>query len=203
MPLRLLITVCVVFALLVDTASAVTFNQFDVSITEYKFAPKKTVAIAPDDRVQWTNDGTLTHTATGSPKLGYWDSGDIAPGGMYLQIFETAGSFAYRCTIHPRKMRGSIKIPTVVFPATGNEATMFTITWSAPAVPAGYNVDVQIKRPRRRGYKNFMTDQMGAMNGAAFMPDKGTGVYKFRSRLQNDTNNAHSGWSPAGVITVS
>ncbi len=184
-------------------ADAWSGTQFEVSIVEFKFDPKIVTAVAPGDRVHWTNNGTLTHTTTGKTALGLWDSGNISPGNAFTFEFDSAGTYPYRCSIHPRKMTGSMKVPTVVFPATGNEMTSFTITWGFLTIPSGYNADIQIKRPHSRRFKNWMVDQSGSNIGAMFTPDKGPGKYKFRTRLQNDTTKARSGWSPVGVITVS
>lgn len=63
-------------------------------------------AYAPDDvtvavgaTVTWTNTDTVAHTSTAD--AGAWNSGIVAPGGQFSRVFETAGTFAYHCTIHP------------------------------------------------------------------------------------------------------
>jgi plastocyanin len=56
--------------------------------------------------VTWTNNHTLTHTATADS--GAWDTGALAPGAMSGPItFTTAGTFAYHCRFHG-DMHGTI-----------------------------------------------------------------------------------------------
>jgi plastocyanin len=49
--------------------------------------------------VTWTNADAVSHTST-SDASG-WNSGTIPPGGRFSFAFQSAGTFAYRCTIHP------------------------------------------------------------------------------------------------------
>jgi plastocyanin len=63
-------------------------------------------AYAPDDlnvavgtTVTWRNVDSVSHTST-SDVTG-WNSGEIAPGGQFSAVFQTAGTFPYHCTIHP------------------------------------------------------------------------------------------------------
>ena len=63
-------------------------------------------AYAPDDvtvtvgaTVTWTNSDRVAHTSTAD--AGAWNSGTVAPGGQFSRVFDTTGTFAYHCTIHP------------------------------------------------------------------------------------------------------
>src|SRR5262249_41463912 len=65
-----------------------------------------TRAYAPDDlsvavgtTVTWTNNDSIAHTSTSD--VSGWNSGLVAPGGHFSFTFQTAGTFAYHCTIHP------------------------------------------------------------------------------------------------------
>lgn len=49
--------------------------------------------------VTWRNTDSVSHTST-SDATG-WNSGVVAPGGQFSFAFQTAGTFPYRCTIHP------------------------------------------------------------------------------------------------------
>ena len=49
--------------------------------------------------VTWTNTDAVAHTSTSD--LPGWNSGVVAPGGQFSFAFQTAGTFAYHCTIHP------------------------------------------------------------------------------------------------------
>jgi plastocyanin len=62
------------------------------------FAPDD-VTIATGTTLTWTNTDAVAHTATSDSSA--WNSGAIAPGGRYSFTFETPGTFAYHCTIHP------------------------------------------------------------------------------------------------------
>ncbi|HLW66590.1 MAG TPA: cupredoxin family copper-binding protein [Gemmataceae bacterium] len=76
-----------------------------VSITDGSFAPE-TVRVAPGTTVKWTNNGQKMHTVT--PNDGSWDSGNIAPGQSYTRTFSKAGTFSYKCSLHPQKMEGKV-----------------------------------------------------------------------------------------------
>jgi plastocyanin len=49
--------------------------------------------------VTWMNTDSTSHTST-SNGAG-WNSGTIAPGRQFSFAFQNAGTFPYRCTIHP------------------------------------------------------------------------------------------------------
>ena len=49
--------------------------------------------------VTWTNTDSISHTST-SDAPG-WNSGIVSPGGQFSFAFQRAGTFPYRCTIHP------------------------------------------------------------------------------------------------------
>jgi len=80
--------------------------------------------IAAGDSVEWTNTGVAPHTVTASD--GTFDSEMLDPGATFQQTFETPGTYAYLCAIHP-EMQGSIK---VVAATTGTAPSV------APAAPA-------------------------------------------------------------------
>jgi len=64
------------------------------------------VTVAVGGTVTWTNKDVTTHTTTNS--AGAWNQ-SLAPGGTFSRVFPTAGSFDYRCTIHPT-MAGTITV---------------------------------------------------------------------------------------------
>jgi plastocyanin len=57
--------------------------------------------------VTWKNNDTTTHDVTGD--AGGFTTGQIAPGASSTVTFQTAGSFAYHCSIHPG-MVASVKV---------------------------------------------------------------------------------------------
>jgi len=69
-----------------------------VTIKDFEFTPA-TVTIAIGGTVTWTNNGPSTHTATADD--GSFDSGNLSQGKTFSHTFQTAGTFAYHCTIHP------------------------------------------------------------------------------------------------------
>jgi len=60
------------------------------------FRPAR-VTIARGDVVKWVNRDNVAHTSTGDA----WNSGTVAPGETFRRRFRRAGTFRYRCTIHP------------------------------------------------------------------------------------------------------
>jgi plastocyanin len=70
-----------------------------------RFRPAR-ITIERRDRVRWDNVGSLTHTTTSND--GDWN-GRVAPGDSFTRRFRQAGTFTYRCTIHP-EMTGTIVV---------------------------------------------------------------------------------------------
>jgi len=68
------------------------------TLTTTAYSPNP-VVLAVGGTATWKNNDTVTHTATAGD--GTWDSGSIAPGASFSRTFPTAGSFPYKCTIHP------------------------------------------------------------------------------------------------------
>ena len=60
--------------------------------------------------VQWTNPGTVAHTITfDSSNASCLTDSQIAPGASWEVKFTQAGSYTYKCTIHPG-MNGSLTV---------------------------------------------------------------------------------------------
>ena len=77
------------------------------------FSPNP-ITVKVGDSVSWTNNGSVTHTATSN--TGAWDTGPIASGATSSAVsFNTAGSFAYHCAIHP-SMTGTVIVSAVNAP---------------------------------------------------------------------------------------
>src|SRR5213596_4430324 len=74
------------------------------------FSPNP-ITIKVGDTVTWTNNGSVAHTATSN--TGAWDTGPIASGASSSAVsFNTTGSFAYHCAIHP-SMTGTVIVSAV------------------------------------------------------------------------------------------
>lgn len=87
-------------------ASSALAADSPVSIAAFAFDPP-TVTIQVGDSVTWTNEDSVAHTATAGD--GSFDTGSIAGGASDTVTFDTAGTFAYSCSIHPQ-MTGSVVV---------------------------------------------------------------------------------------------
>ena len=67
------------------------------------FSPSS-VTVAVGATVTWTNHDVTSHTTTSSS--GLWN-GSLTPGGTFSRAFPTAGTFDFKCPIHPT-MSGTI-----------------------------------------------------------------------------------------------
>jgi plastocyanin len=60
--------------------------------------------------VQWTNPGTVAHTITfDSSNASCLSDSQIAPGSTWEVKFTQAGTYSYKCTIHPG-MNGTLTV---------------------------------------------------------------------------------------------
>jgi plastocyanin len=117
-----------------------------VTIQGFAFSPG-TLQIAAGTRVTWTNNDQVAHTVTADD--GSFDSGDIAPGGTFNMTFDTAGTIAYHCKIHPN-MVASIVVaaaqpsnqPAVAAtqPATTGTTATQTPATSLPVTGSGSSI---------------------------------------------------------------
>jgi plastocyanin len=55
--------------------------------------------------VIWTNADSVTHASVSDSAL--WSAPTIAPNGTFSFTFTTAGSYPYKCTLHPQ-MTGTV-----------------------------------------------------------------------------------------------
>ncbi len=79
-------------------ATGTAGTQAAVTIKDFEFAPAS-VTVLLGGTVTWTNNGPSTHTVTADD--GSFDSGNLTAGKTFSHTFQTAGTFAYHCTIHP------------------------------------------------------------------------------------------------------
>jgi plastocyanin len=75
-----------------------------VTIAEFTFSPGS-VTVNVGDRVTWTNNDAVAHTATGSG----FNTGNIAGGASKSVTFQSAGTFDYICAVHPT-MTGTVLV---------------------------------------------------------------------------------------------
>lgn len=57
--------------------------------------------------VTWTNNDSIAHDSVADG--GMWNSGILGPGQSFPFKFTTAGTFTYKCTIHPN-MVGTVTV---------------------------------------------------------------------------------------------
>jgi plastocyanin len=190
----------------VSTGSFVvtTAPEVDVSVVDYAFNPA-TASPAQAELVRWTNNGAHSHTITDSANLGLFGSGALAPGAQYTFAFNAAGSYAYTSTSEPSKMKATVKVPLLVNRKKGTTSTVFTFTWAALALPAGFGEDVDYRyKPPGGVYGPYTSWQVGTTGlGTTFMATSGAGAYNFRARLHNLGNGRRGGWSKGATVVVS
>ena len=74
-----------------------------VSIKDFKFNPAA-ITITKGTKVTWVNEDSAPHTATSE---GSFDSGTLSKDQSFSDIFAEAGTFDYKCSIHP-SMKGKV-----------------------------------------------------------------------------------------------
>ena len=82
-------------------AANATISATKTGPTTYAFQPH-TLTVAAGTRVTWRNPTDAPHTVTAAD--GAFDSGYVYPGATYARTFNSVGTFAYRCTIHPGQL---------------------------------------------------------------------------------------------------
>jgi len=84
----------------------------EVFIQAMAFSPT-TLTVTAGTSVKWTNNDAVTHTVSSDST--FFDSGNVLPNGVYSYTFNTAGTFAYHCKIHP-SMKATIVVTASVSP---------------------------------------------------------------------------------------
>lgn len=70
-----------------------------VLINHFKYLPD-TLTVHQGDTVEWKNADIVPHTATATDGKAF-DSGAIATGASWRLTITKAGTYDYRCTLHP------------------------------------------------------------------------------------------------------
>jgi plastocyanin len=99
-----------------------------VAITDFAYTPDP-VTVSAGTVVTWTNQAGQAHTVT-SDSGTTLASGRLGPGDSYGNLFDTPGTYAYHCEIHPTQMKGTI----VVTAATASSAPSGSV---GPTPPPG------------------------------------------------------------------
>lgn len=87
-------------------AGSVAPNVVTVEIHNFAFQPA-TVTVHPGDTVEWKNEDSVPHTATGDSTKPAFDSSTIQPGATWRYDAKEKGTYNYICTIHPY-MKGTL-----------------------------------------------------------------------------------------------
>jgi len=83
-------------------------REVDVGAVDFGFEPNNT-SVATGGKVTVTNQGQAPHTLTFDDVQ--LDTGTIAPGATAdLTAPDAPGSYSYRCTVHPARMRGVLVV---------------------------------------------------------------------------------------------
>ena len=86
------------------TGVTIPQNASTLTVTAYNPNP---VNVTVGTTVRWTNGDGVAHTSTATG--GAWNSGNMNNGATFDFKFQTAGTFAYHCTIHPN-MVGTVVV---------------------------------------------------------------------------------------------
>jgi plastocyanin len=107
-------------------------REVDVGAVDFAFEPKD-ASVAAGGAVTVANRGQAPHTMTlDDVQL---DTGSIAPGASArLTAPDAPGSYSYRCTVHPARMRGVL---VVLGRDTEDPNAQAAAPAAAPAAPAG------------------------------------------------------------------
>ncbi len=91
-----------------QSSSSTPVATSSVSIQNYAFSPAA-VTVKKGATVTWTNKDTVGHTVTESDGQSGPSSSTLNQGQSYSYTFGTAGTFHYKCTIHPY-MTGTVTV---------------------------------------------------------------------------------------------
>jgi plastocyanin len=88
------------------TGTPVSIVSGASTLTTTAYSPNP-VTVTVGTTIRWMNNDNVAHTSTANDSS--WNSGSIAPGGSFSRTFMSAGSFPYKCTIHPN-MVGTVTV---------------------------------------------------------------------------------------------
>ena len=88
------------------SSTAVSIPTNARTLTTTAFVPNP-VAVTVGTTVTWTNNDSIAHDSVADG--GMWNSGILGPGQSFQFRFATAGTFTYKCTLHPN-MVGTVTV---------------------------------------------------------------------------------------------
>jgi uncharacterized repeat protein (TIGR01451 family) len=175
-------------------------NTSYVGVTNTGFSAASP-ALALGNTLQWSFVGPGSHSATDrTTGLGIFpDTGLVAPVAFRQTAFPAGGAYTFTDTATSKTIK--LTVPMTAKPATGSTTTAFTLTWAAAALPSGYSEDVQVMRPGTTTWASLF--KATTATSGSFVPNKGTGTYKFRCRFRRTSGTGASAYTAAVSVKVS
>lgn len=163
-------------ALALALPGAAAADVLPVSVQFDAYSPAQ-ADVLPGTTIQWQNVSERNHTVTFDDQP--FGSGVLAPGDGYTQEFDTAGTFPYRCTLHP-SMTGEVDVtPVLLDPLPGQavpvgEPVVFSGRTATPARP------VQVQRVTTGGAFETIATATPADDGTwkVSVPAEESGEYR-------------------------
>lgn len=152
--------------------------------------------VTPGTIVNWILEAPGMQGVRDVTGLDLFDTGRVAPVSFLEHRFGVAGSYPYRDGF--RGPTGRVDVP-VELPDEAAQGEGLTVRWAAGPVPAGFVVDVQIRRPGDAGFSAWVDGTRARQR--TFTPGE-EGRYAFRARLRKASDGSASGWSPTRGIEV-
>ena len=112
-------------ALLWLAAGSTVAADQTVQIDDLAYSPP-TVTVEQGDTVIWMNADDIEHTATDAD--GSFDTEVIAPGSSVSVLFDTVGTSAYACSIHPAMTGTVVVVAAGAAPTAGDPAATMAAT---------------------------------------------------------------------------
>jgi len=133
------------------------------TIVDYAFQPA-TITINQHETLTWTNTGASNHTVTADDGTSF-DSGSLSNGDVFANLFETAGTFKYHCSIHPDRMQGTIIVKAVA--ATPTPSGSPRPTPPPGTLPPDFKTPVPVVTPEPTGPPLATPAASGGSGGSA------------------------------------
>jgi plastocyanin len=156
-----------------------------VSILFGGYAPTR-IDVLAGDTVHWSNDSVRAHTVSADD--GAWASARLPGTATFSHRFDTPGTVAYYCTLHPF-MRGEIDVHRVLLTAPtepGAPGRPYTLRGRA-ALPAGESVTLEADSGA--GFQQAGTATVAS--DATFMTDvRPTATTTYRAVAGGETSQA-------------
>ncbi|MEX1046767.1 MAG: hypothetical protein WD757_04080 [Actinomycetota bacterium] len=192
-----LIAATVLIAVLVGAhpASAVAPSHF-VDTDEFSFDPSITIANI-GEAVEWSNIGSVSHTATAERPFRIFNTGTIMSGQQQDATMGYGGTYPYRCLFHT-SMSGTIRVRPEVLPESVAPGEQATVRFGTSAPPSGKGMDVQVRR-ESGAWRDYRKGRTGTQ--VVFVPET-AGTFWFRVRMRRLKDDSRTPWSPVDSLMV-